>query len=90
MQGQPAGLVQSGQEALAKMGVRVRRCTVKAVKEGRPCAHKDIGKKLTLELPEGTTLTESTDLVLWTAGPFILVLSQVSDPRHRSVRVTFS
>jgi hypothetical protein len=41
---------------------------VTAVGEGRPSSHKDVGKKLTLKTPEGNTLTEPSDLVLWTAG----------------------
>lgn len=70
MQGMPAGLAAAGRTELQRAGVHVRAARVERVAEGRPAACRDVGKKL--RLTSGThTVSEESDLVLWTAGALV-------------------
>lgn len=68
MQGQSPSLVESAQKSLSKAGVSVRTALVEKVSAGRSVETcKDLGKKVNLKL-NGKSVTEESDLVLWTAG----------------------
>ena len=72
LQGQADGLAAAAQKALDKAGVCVRRGTATKVRNGRPAACRDVGKRLTIQDPgRGQKRDEECDVVFWTAGvPF--------------------
>ena len=68
VQGLPAALKDSCKRTLEAQGVRMRSGRVTKVVSGRESTNGDIGKKIAVELSEGGTVEEHSDLVCWTAG----------------------
>lgn len=72
VQGLPASLKDSCKRTLEAQGVRMRSGRVTKVGPGRESVNGDVGKQVTVELSEGGTVVEDSDIVCWTAGAHLL------------------